>query len=185
MFRLTSVWTSELIVGTIWSVLRLAALKLKNSTSLCSGLKQLQFLRSASPRTLNQISPNEFARKLRRCIHSLKRNIILKTTIKVKSRLYPFYEKVVIKMYLYWKLFWIFHSAGNGIWSKGGGKLDRFVNLFWYRLPVNSENKDGNKQSKCNQFLKFEYLHGLWIFCFFKIHYPNNSCIIVERDDGI
>ena len=81
MFRLTSVWTSELIVGTIWSVLRLAALKLKNSTSLRSGLKQLQFLRSASPRTLNQMSPNWLARKLRRCIHSLKRNVILANTI--------------------------------------------------------------------------------------------------------
>ncbi len=68
--------------GSIWSVLWLAALKLKNSTSLCSGLKQLQFLRSASPRTLNQISPNEFARKLRRCIQSLKRNVFLRTTIK-------------------------------------------------------------------------------------------------------
>jgi len=67
--------------GSIWSVLWLTALKLKNSTSLCSGLKQLQFLRSASPRTLNQISPNEFARKLRRCIQSLKWNVILRTTI--------------------------------------------------------------------------------------------------------
>jgi len=66
--------------GSIWGVLRLTSLKLKNSTSLRSGLKQLQFFRSVSPRTLNQMSPNGFGRKLGRCIHSLKLNIILRIT---------------------------------------------------------------------------------------------------------
>ncbi len=50
-----------------------------------SKVSQLQFLRSASPRTLNQMSPNRLGRKLRRCIQSLKRNVILRTAIEVIS----------------------------------------------------------------------------------------------------